>query len=53
MPRDEMYHCTYLKKWVLTKSQSGLLFDPAEFDFIQGRASDCDNEPLPALPANP
>jgi len=53
MPRNEMYHCTYLKKWVLTKSQSGLLFDQAEFDFIQGRASDCDNEPLPALPANP
>lgn len=53
MPRNEAYHCTYLKKWVLTKSQNGLLFDQAEFDFIQGRSSDCDNEPLPALPANP
>ena len=53
MPRNEAYHCTYLKKWVLTKSQSGLLFDQAEFDFIAGRAADCDDEPLPELPPNP
>lgn len=52
MPRNEAYHCTYLKKWVLIKSQSGLLFDQAEFDFIQGRAADCDDEPLPELPQN-
>ena len=53
MPRNEAYHCTYLKKWVLTKSQNGLLFDQSEFDFIQGRAAECDAEPLPELPANP
>ena len=53
MPRNEAYHCTYLKKWVLNKSQNELLFDQAEFDFISGRASDCDDEPLPELPANP
>ena len=53
MPRNEAYHCTYLKKWVLTKSQSELLFDQAEFDFIEGRAADCDAETLPELPANP
>ena len=53
MPRDEAYHCTYLKKWVLNKSQNGLLFDQAEFDFIQSRAPDCGDEPLPELPANP
>ena len=53
MPRNEAYHCTYLKKWVLTKSQNELLFDQAEFDFIQARESDCDDEPLPDLPANP
>jgi len=53
MPRNEAYHCTYLKKWVLTKSQSGLLFDQAEFDFIQDRAADCSAEPLPELPPNP
>ena len=53
MPRNEAYHCTYLKKWVLTKSQNRLLFDQAEFDFIQGRAAECDAEPLPELPANP
>lgn len=53
MPRNEAYHCTYLKKWVLNKSQNGLLFDQAEFDFIQSRASDCGDEPLPELPANP
>ena len=53
MPRNEAYHCTYLKKWVLTKSQNQLLFDQAEFDFIQARESDCDDEPLPDLPANP
>ena len=53
MPRNEAYHCTYLKKWVLTKSQSGLLFDQAEFDFIEDRAADCDDEPLPELPPNP
>ena len=52
MPRNEAYHCTYLKKWVLIKAQSGLLFDQAEFDFIQGRAADCDDEPLPELPPN-
>ena len=53
MPRNEAYHCTYLKKWVLTKSQSELLLDQAEFNFIQGRAADCDAETLPELPANP
>ena len=53
MPRNEAYHCTYLKKWVLTTSQYELLFDPAEFDFIQARESDCDDEPLPDLPATP
>ena len=53
MPRNEAYHCTYLKKWVLTKSQNGLLFDQAEFDFIEGRAADCSAEPLPELPPNP
>ena len=53
MPRNEAYHCTYLKKWVLTKSQSGLLFDQAEFNFIQDRAADCSAEPLPELPPNP
>ena len=53
MPRNEAYHCTYLKKWVLNKSQNGLLFDQAEFAFIQSRASDCGDEPLPELPANP
>ena len=53
MPRNEAYHCTYLKKWVLTKSQNGLLFDQAEFDFIEGRAADCGDEPLPELPPNP
>ena len=53
MPRNEAYHCTYLKKWVLTKSQNGLLFDQVEFDFIRARESDCDDEPLPDLPANP
>lgn len=52
MPRNEAYHCTYLKKWVLTKSQNGLLFDQAEFDFIQDRTTDCGDEPLPALPPN-
>ena len=39
--------------WVVTKSQNELLFDQAEFDFIQARESDCDDEPLPDLPANP
>ena len=53
MPRNEAYHCTYLKKWVLTKSQNELLFDQAEFDFIQDREADCGNEPLPELPPNP
>jgi hypothetical protein len=53
MPRNEAYHCTYLKKWVLTKSKNELLFDPAEFDFIQDREADCGNEPLPELPPNP
>lgn len=53
MPRNEAYHCTYLKKWVLTKSQSELLFDQAEFDFIQTRQTECDDESLPDLPANP
>jgi hypothetical protein len=53
MPRNEAYHCTYLKKWVLTKSQNELLFDQAEFDFIQTRESECDDESLPDLPANP
>jgi hypothetical protein len=53
MPRNEAYHCTYLKKWVLTKSQNGLLFDQAEVDFIEGRAEECDAEPLPELPPNP
>ncbi len=53
MPRNEAYHCTYLKKWVRTKSQNGLLFDQAEFYFIEGRAADCGDEPLPELPANP
>lgn len=53
MPRNEAYHCTYLKKWVLTKSQNGLLFDQAEFDFIEGRAADCSAQPLPELPPNP
>ncbi|MBT6182129.1 MAG: hypothetical protein HOI00_09290 [Halieaceae bacterium] len=53
MPRNEAYHCTYLKKWVLTKSQNELLFDQAEFDFIQAREVDCGDEPLPELPANP
>ena len=52
MPRNEAYHCTYLKKWVLTKSKNELLFDPAEFDFIQDREADCGNEPLPELPPN-
>ena len=36
-----------------TKSQNELLFDQAEFDFIQARESECDDEPLPDLPANP
>ena len=27
MPRNEAYHCSNLKKWVLTKSQNELLFD--------------------------
>ena len=53
MPRNEAYHCTYLKKWVLTKSQNGLLFDQAEFDFIRGRAADCGDEPLSELSPNP
>jgi hypothetical protein len=53
MPRNEAYHCTYLKKWVLTKSQNELLFDQAEFDFIQTHESDCGDEPLPELPENP
>ena len=53
MPRNGAYHCTYLKKWVLTKSQNELLFDQAEFDFIQDREADCGNEPLPELPPNP
>ena len=53
MPRNEAYHCTYLKKWVLIKSSNGLLFDQAEFDVIQAHESDCGDEPLPALPANP
>lgn len=53
MPRNEAYHCTYLKKWVLTKSQNELLFDQAEFDFIHAREVDCGDEPLPQLPANP
>ncbi len=53
MPRNEAYHCTYLKKWVLTKSQNGLLFDQAEADFIEGRAEECDAEPLRELPPNP
>ena len=53
MPRNEAYHCTYLKKWVLTKSQNELLFDQDEFDFIQARESDCVDTPLPDLPANP
>ena len=53
MPRNEAYHCTYLKKWALNKSQNGLLFDQAEFDFIRARASDCGGGPLPELPANP
>jgi hypothetical protein len=30
-----------------------LLFDQAEFDFIQDREADCGNEPLPELPPNP
>ena len=53
MPRNESYHCTYLKKWVLTKSKNELLFDPAEFDFIQDREADCGDDPLPELPPNP
>ena len=53
MPRNEAYHCTYLKKWVLTKSQIGLLFDQAEADFIEGRTEECDAEPLRELPPNP
>lgn len=53
MPRNEAYHCTYLKKWVVTKSQNGLLFDQAEFDFIRGRAADCGDEPLSELSPNP
>ena len=53
MPRNESYHCTYLKKWVLNKSQNELLFDQAEFDFIEARESDCGDEPLPDLPPNP
>ena len=53
MPRNEAYHCTYLKKWVLTKSQNELLFDQAEFDFIQDREADCGDDPLPELPPNP
>ena len=53
MPRNEAYHCTYLKKWVLTKSQNELLFDQAEFDFIQAREPHCVDAPLPDLPANP
>ncbi len=53
MPRNEAYHCTYLKKWVLTKSQNELLFDHPEFDFIQARESDWVDAPLPDLPANP
>ena len=53
MPRNEAYHCTYLKKWVLTKSQNELPFDQAEFDFIRARESECDNESLPDLPAIP
>jgi hypothetical protein len=53
MPRNEAYHCTYLKKWVLTKSKNELLFDSAEFEFIQDREADCGNELLPELPPNP
>ena len=53
MPRNEAFHCTYLKKWVLTKSKNELLFDPAEFDFIQDREADCGDDPLPELPPNP
>ena len=52
MPRNEDYHCTYLKKWVLIKSQNRLLFDESEFEYIQRRAADCSLDPLPDLPAN-
>ena len=53
MPRNEAYHCTYLKKWVLVKSTNDLLFDEAEFVFIRAKESVCDSESLPELPANP
>ena len=53
MPRNDNYHCTYLKKWVLIKSLNALLFDDSEFEFIRAREPGCGNASLPELPANP
>jgi hypothetical protein len=53
MPRNDDYHCTYLKKWVLSKSLNALLLDDSEFEFIRAREPGCGNASLPELPANP
>ena len=53
MPRNDDYHCTYLKKWVLIKSLNALLLDDSEFEFIRARELGCGNASLPELPANP
>tara|TARA_B100000989_G_scaffold11446_1_gene7798 strand:+ start:177 stop:1280 length:1104 start_codon:yes stop_codon:yes gene_type:complete len=53
MPSNSDYHCTYLKKWVEIKHINDLYFDQAEYDFIKTSEENCDDNPLPTLPANP
>ena len=52
MPPLEEYHCTYLKKWVEVKHLNDLYFDESEYNFIKAEEANCDDSPLPTLPAN-